>query len=278
MTTTLGTVAALRRHPVKSMLGEEVTAADVSPRGIAGDRVRALVDRETGKIASAKNPRLWRALLTMSATLRNGTVQITLPDGTTVADEEAGTDEALSAFLGRAVTLTGTPPSAATLDRSVPEEVLAAGVTAEVGAEEITIGLGAPPGGFVDFAPVHLIGTATLAAIGAASPHGVVEPARYRPNLIIETAGPAYGENGWKGRELAIGDEVVLRGLFPTPRCAVPTLEHGDLPRDPDALRVPARDNRMEPLEGLGPSACAGAYAEVVRPGRVRQGDTVSLL
>ena len=31
----LGTVARLRRYPVKSMLGEDLDASDVSPRGLA---------------------------------------------------------------------------------------------------------------------------------------------------------------------------------------------------------------------------------------------------
>ena len=63
----LGTVAALRRYPVKSMLGEDVDAGDVTFTGLAGDRQLAVVSRATGKIASAKSPRLWRDLLTLSA-------------------------------------------------------------------------------------------------------------------------------------------------------------------------------------------------------------------
>jgi uncharacterized protein len=49
----LGTVAVLRRYPVKSMLGESLRACGVTGRGLAGDRVLALVHRETGKVASA---------------------------------------------------------------------------------------------------------------------------------------------------------------------------------------------------------------------------------
>ena len=62
----LGTVAALRRYPVKSMLGEDVGAGEVTFSGLVGDRRLALVSRSTGKIASAKLPRLWRDLLTLS--------------------------------------------------------------------------------------------------------------------------------------------------------------------------------------------------------------------
>ena len=63
----LGTVATLRRYPVKSMLGEDVKTGDVSRTGQAGDRRLAVASRRTGKVASAKYPRLWRDLLTLSA-------------------------------------------------------------------------------------------------------------------------------------------------------------------------------------------------------------------
>ncbi|MEW2357156.1 MOSC N-terminal beta barrel domain-containing protein [Spirillospora sp. NPDC029432] len=273
----LGTLESLWRYPVKSMLGEETPEADVAGQGIDGDRRWALIDRATGRVASAKNPRLWRSLLTMSAAADGTAARIVLPGGEVVRSTDTGADAVLSRLLGRPVALTDVPPEGATLERAVPDEVLAAGVTAEVAVEEGAVGAAAP-GRFVDFAPVHLIGTATLDAIGAASPRGRVEAARYRPNLIVRTAGPGYQENGWVGRDLAVGDEVVLRGMAPTPRCAIPTLEHGDLPRDTAALRVPARDNRVEPLPGFGERPCAGLYAQVVRTGRVRRGDTVRLL
>ena len=64
----LGTVTTLRRYPVKSMLGEDLQAGEVSPAGLAGDRRLAVVSRRTGKIASAKYPRRWRGMLTLSAT------------------------------------------------------------------------------------------------------------------------------------------------------------------------------------------------------------------
>jgi uncharacterized protein len=57
-----------------------------------------------------------------------------------------------------------------------------------------------------------------------------------------------------------------VRVIARTPRCAVPTLAHGALPRDTEALRV---------LAGLDPEPCAGVYAEVLHPGRIRVGDAV---
>ena len=66
---------------VKSMLGESLTASEVGPRGLDGDRTHALIHRGTGKIASAKHPRLWRDLLTLTATATGDGVRVTAPDG-----------------------------------------------------------------------------------------------------------------------------------------------------------------------------------------------------
>src|SRR5712692_3750550 len=150
----LGTVTALRRYPVKSMLGEDLDASDVGRSGLARDRRLAVVSRRTGKVASAKYPRLWRDLLTLSAEAqdeealdeealdeealdeeargeaRGGAARITLPGGATVRSTDADVDEVLSALLNEPVTLTATPPPGASLDRAVPEAVLRAGIRA----------------------------------------------------------------------------------------------------------------------------------------------------
>jgi uncharacterized protein YcbX len=271
----LGTVTTLRRYPVKSMLGEDIGASDVSWTGLAWDRRLAVVSRRTGKVASAKYPRLWRDLLTLSAEALDEDVRITLPDGKTVCGTDADIDEVLSALLNEPVTLTADPPPGASLDRAVPEAVLRDGIKAQVPAEVIEIGAGAPPGTFVDFAPLHLLTTATLDRIAEFSPYRRVHLERYRPNLVIGTELGGFAENDWLGEDLRVGDDLVLRVIARTPRCAVPTLAHGDLPRDAEALRVLARHNRVTPLAGLGPEPCAGVYAEVLHPGRIRVGDAV---
>ena len=100
----VGTIGALWRFPVKSMLGEELDAADVSEGGIVGDRAYALVDKETGKVASAKHPKLWPDLLGCQAAFveppRPGDelppARIDLADGTSVLSDTADVDTALS--------------------------------------------------------------------------------------------------------------------------------------------------------------------------------------
>src|SRR5689334_8900791 len=271
----LGTVTVLRRYPVKSMLGEDLDAAEVSRSGVARDRRLAVVSRRTGKVASAKYPRLWRDMLTLAAAVLDDAALITLPGGKTVSSPDPAVDEVLSAVLGQPVTLTGTPPPGAALDRAVPEAVLRDGIKAQVAATLIEIGAAAPPGTFVDFAPLHLITTAPLDRIAELSPDRHAGLERYRPNVVIGTGGSGFTENDWLGRELRVGAGLVLRVIARTPRCAIPTLAHGHLPRDTGALRVVARNNRVSPLPDADPEPCAGVYAEVLQPGRISTGDPV---
>jgi uncharacterized protein YcbX len=274
-------VFKLRRYPVKSMLGQDVAVSIVTRTGLAGDRRLAVVSRTTGKIASAKYPRLWRDLLTLSAeTLDEDSlsqVRITLPGGKTVDSTDADADAILSEVLNEPVRLTATPPPGAALDRAVPDAVLREGIAAQVPADVIEIGAGSPPGTFVDFAPLHLLTTGTLTKIAELSPFGKADFERYRPNIVIRSIEPGFTENDWLNRDLRVGPDLVLRVIARTPRCAVPTLAHGDLPRNTEALRVLARHNRITPVESMGPEPCAGVYAEVLVPGQVRTGDPVRL-
>jgi len=189
----LGTVAGLRRYPVKSMLGEDLRASDVTWRGLAGDRVLAVVHRDTGKVASAKDPRLWRGMLKLAATGSGPLVKITLPDGTAITGSDPGVDALLSGLLGQPVTLTATPPPGAVLDRADPEEVLRNGLDVQARIEVGRLGAASPEGTFFDFAPLHLMTTSTLGRVAGLSPHGIVELERYRPNIVIRTSAPGFG-------------------------------------------------------------------------------------
>ena len=263
-------VQALLRYPVKSMLGETVDRLSVDERGAEGDRRLALLDGETGHVASAKNPRLWRDLLTCTAHADAQGVRIRLPDGTDVAADDPGVDELISRLTGRPVRLVTQRPDGATLVRPDPERLLELGLDAEVGGRILRIAAATPGESFTDEAPLHAITTATLEHIG-------VEALRYRPNLVITTPPdyPPYAENDWVGGEIAIG-EARLRVLTATSRCVVPTLEHGRLPRAPQALRIPAAENRLD-TGGHGKQPCAGAYLAVVTKGVIRVGDHVTL-
>src|SRR4029450_11729572 len=58
MSEAVGAIAALWRFPVKSMPGERLDTAEVTERGVVGDRSYALIEAETGKGVEGENPKV----------------------------------------------------------------------------------------------------------------------------------------------------------------------------------------------------------------------------
>ena len=112
------TVQELWRFPVKSMQGERTDTAEVTSTGLAGDRAYAVVDSETGKVGSAKHPRLWGGLLQCAARYEAPpsadaplpAVTIRLPDGGATGTLDPEVDRRLSELLGHPVRLTSVAP------------------------------------------------------------------------------------------------------------------------------------------------------------------------
>jgi len=263
----LGRVVAIWRYPVKSMMGEELNTTAVTSHGLLGDRAYALVDAETGKVASAKNPRRWpnlfdfRAAYVAAPDSSPATVRITLPDGTPVTSDQSDVEARLSASVGRTVRLARSAPDGAAAEGYWPDHEW-------LPDRDTVFEFPLPPGTFFDGATVHLLTTATLDRLRALAPASRFEVPRFRPNLVIEPAEGAAGfvENDWIGRTLAIGG-VELKIEGPCPRCVMTTLPQGSLPHDPAVLRTLVREN-----EGN-----VGVYAAIARPGLLRRGDTVSV-
>jgi uncharacterized protein len=194
----IGTASELRRFPVKSMLGEVLPETRVLTGGIAGDRVCALIDTETARVASAKLPQRWRQLLECSASYDDaaGTIDILLPDGTHLDPSGVEAGEILSALLGRKVGFAFSRPDGLEVERADPEQVARYGATSRVGALMIEIGKGAPEGGFFDAVPIHIITTASLQRVAEHSLAGKPEPVRFRPNIVIDSVGRSQGTIG----------------------------------------------------------------------------------
>jgi uncharacterized protein YcbX len=264
-TTDVGTIASLWRYPVKSMMGEELNASLVTERGLLGDRAFALVDQETGKVVSAKEPRKWARMFEFRSAYvetpaGNGLppLRITLPDGTTLTSDLPNLNQILSRELGREVALAASAPEAPSLEEYWPDiEGLA--------FREVVTDEAMPPGTFFDLAVVHVLTTATIDRLRELYPDGRFEVRRFRPNVVVTTEERGFVENDWIGRSLAVGDEVRLDVTGPCPRCVMTTLPQYDLPKDPGILRAAAKHNE----------ANVGVYASVARGGAVRRGDPV---
>lgn len=268
--TTVGSAVALWRYPVKSMMGEELNATDVTERGVVGDRAYALVDRSTGKVASAKNPRKWAKLFDFRAAFtdrpRTGAklpaVRITQPDGGVVTNEQPAVNQILSGLLGREVSLETAALEKPSLEEYWPD------IEGLAHREKIT-DEAMPAHTFFDLAVIHILTTATLDRLRELYPGGRFEVRRFRPNIVVEPTSGQKGflENAWIGRTLAIGDDVRLKITGPCPRCVMTTLPQGDLPKDGGILLTAARHNEVN----------VGVYAAVLRGGTIRRGDAVRL-
>src|SRR5213592_332783 len=255
-----GAVVSLWRYPVKSMMGEELNASAVTDRGMLGDRSLALVDTETGKVVSAKNPKKWPAMFDFRAAFAAPPqlgqplppVRVTRPDGQSV----------MSDALGRPVTLAAAGTPEPSLEEYWPD-------MAELDYQETVTDETMPAGTFFDLATIHVLTTASINQLRSLYPEGRFEVRRFRPNIVVRTddTNAGFVESDWLGKQLRLGDDVVVKITDHCPRCVMTTLPQGDLPKDSGILRTAARHNGVN----------VGVYGEVRHAGRVQRGDAVSL-
>lgn len=280
----IGTVQSLWRYPVKSMQGENLTAVQVGPLGVAGDRGYAVRDEHAGEIRGAKK---LPGLLHFSARyLQPPTetdippAEVTLPDGKTVRTDHPDINAWISRALGRDVTLWSRQPAEnvehyrrAAREIDDLRRVLGLEEGEEIppleGLPSDLMHYVSPLGTYFDAYPLHLLTTASLRTLSAHHPGGQFTPERFRPNIFIATADSVgrRDETTWKGRVVRLG-EVELLVRAPTIRCVMTTLPQGVLPKDPRILRTIVEHTAHH----------LGVYATVNRPGQIRVGDPVELI
>src|SRR5215216_4610570 len=220
------------------MLGEELNSSYITERGLVGDRVYALIDQQTGKVASAKNPVKWGKLFDFRAafidspqTVENiPPVRITLPDGSHI----------FSKVLAREVSVMKASLEKPSYEEYWPDiEGLA--------QREIVTDEAMPPQTFFDVAVIHLLTTSTIDRLRELYSEGRFEIRRFRPNIVVESSSEEkdFIENSWVDMKLTIGEEIVLKVIGPCTRCVMITLPQGDLPRDLGILRTVAKYNQI---------------------------------
>jgi uncharacterized protein YcbX len=233
-------VVELWRFPVKSLQGERVDSVAVNRNGFEGDRQFAIYDLATGfGLTGRRVPEL----LFASARLRDdGKAEVTLPDGSVAAN-----DEALSAWLGRPVALRSSATEAARRYENVVdfEQEPTSDWTPFDGAA----------GAFHDNAGarVSFVSTGTI---------GSWDPRRFRANVLLD----GEGEDAIVGSKAVLGGATFDVGMR-IERCVMTTrAQAGGVERDLSVLRTIAQER----------GACLAIGAVVTTPGDVRVGDVLT--
>ncbi|HEY0166336.1 MAG TPA: MOSC N-terminal beta barrel domain-containing protein [Jatrophihabitans sp.] len=230
----VGAVSLLARYPVKSMRGERLTTAEIDGRGIVGDRQWAVYTPDGG-LGSGKTSRRFRrvdGLLGYQATLDGPVPLIESPTGQRFSADDPQAAELLSDALRRPLRLGR--------ETDVPH---------------------------FDDSGLHLITTAALRALSQLLGEPV-DVDRFRPNVVLDVPGAGFVEDDWDGRELRLGEDVVLRLDAGMVRCVMVDMAQGAL----------GPDGRILKLLGDQHQLMLGMTVDVLRGGTVRAGDPAVLV
>jgi uncharacterized protein YcbX len=290
----IGRVQQLWRFPVKSMAGEVTPEVELTADGVHGDRAYALMDKQSGRVVSAKDVRHFPNLLryraayvsppTMGAELPP--VRITLPDGSEVRSDDAGSSRRLSTALGREVHLVQEAPADYTVEQHHPDLGAKEAPSGPVKTVATKLGsalfaqLGVPSpvaqGRLVDALPVSLLSLSTLARMERLQPDLRFERERFRMNVLVEPADPEDAESAWIGQVLSLGPTTRVQVHIPAPRCVMVTRGQAEVTEDLGVLRALVQHNRL-PVPALGMVPCCGTYAMVTVPGTLRVGHAIAM-
>lgn len=236
--------------PVKG--GRHVGHEDVqlALTGPVGDRVFCLVDLPRNKVLrTVENP----SLLQVVTRWQDGVLSVELPtehlEGVPVGTGSMRTVD----YWGREARV------------EIVDGPWAAGYSRFLGYE-VVLARPLTSGEVVYGATVSVVTTQSLRWLVERVGHEV-EPERFRSTLLIDSGPRACRtENAWVGRQLRVG-EARLRVVSAVPRCAVIDLDPSTGLRNRSLLGAIA-DSR-------GGEITLGLDAVVLRPGRVRVGDTI---
>lgn len=235
----IGVVEAIYTYPVKSFAGVPLQEAKVGWHGLSDDRrfaFQKLADSSGLPWLSARElPRLLLYRPRAGDPASNGAaIVVERPDGDALPLDSSELLAELAAAAGEPLRLTQ-------LWR-----------------------------GTFDSMPLSLITTASIAAIEQRTGRAL-EPARFRPNLVIRTEeGHSFPEEKWLSRALVIGDgkeRLIVRVNRKDQRCRIVNYDPRSGAEEPQVLATIVKERKNQ----------LGAYASVEFPATVRVGDSVRL-
>ena len=253
------TVTRLSITPVKGLLLHHPKSIRLTAQGAAGDRQFYLAD-ETGKVQSCThNPGL--AGLSAAYDLESRQLQVTHGDQVLMSGEIApGTAVATDMWGLRTI-----------MADVVSDPVWSTFFSDMVGRR---VQLLQSRGPAFDVRPVTLLGMSSVEELARQAGLASVDSRRFR--MLIEfSGGEPHLEDSWDGKVLEVG-QTVLRGGGPVKRCAATTRHPESGAVDLQTLRlITSYRGRRNSVLGVG--ATFGVYAEVMQPGTIQVGDSLTV-
>ena len=285
-------ITQLFRYPVKSMGGHSLERAELTVKGMPGDRAWTLKDEERGGIKGGKRfPQLldMRARFTSEPTTKTVSpeVQITLADGRLASSSDPNINDILSGEVNAPVSLWPLLPEdqlehylRPPLDEGVDPEAYFREVFARTPDEPLPDLTAFPeelfvyessPGTYFDAFPILLMSHASLRHFEniqtETAEKSQFDIRRFRPNIIVETEASGFPENDWVGRRGKMGSATVKIEIE-CPRCIMTTHGFDNLPKDPKIMRHLVKEN----------GGNLGVYLSVEEPGEISVGDSIEWL
>jgi uncharacterized protein YcbX len=247
------TVARLDVAPVKGLALNHPEEVELTPTGVPENR-RFYVVEESGKLVNGTKDSPF--YLVRAETDPEGTqLKLTFPDRVVEAEVALG-EPVVTAFWDRPVK--GRPVIGPWSD-----------ALSDLAGRHVKIMRAEEPGGGKDDSAVSILSEASLQKLAKESGESSVDGRRFR--MLVHVAGTKpHEEDGWIGREVAIGDTLV-RVTKNDARCRMTTRNPETGVKDFDTLK------EIKAYRGLreGKKIDFGVYADVVTPGWIRVGDPV---
>ena len=250
------TISAIHATPVKSLGLTRLDSAQISHRGILGDRRFLLMDSQGRVVTQRQLGKLTQVSAEYSD--EDDDLTLTFPDGSVVSGHPELGSETATVLWGRVVS---------------GVEIVGdwSNALSDFCGFELTLMKSRNPGESFDEYPVSLISEATIEYLSDLTRgEKEFEVERFRPTLLIGGCDP-HDEDSWLGKGLLIGERLRLRLISRDPRCAITTLDPKTGERDFDTLRLilSYRPSRR--------AAYLGVYGIVEATGDVAVGDEITL-
>jgi uncharacterized protein YcbX len=248
----IGRLAWIDVAPVKGLGLATLDAAELGPRGVAENRRFYVLDDRRRLVNGKTAGELVQIRPSYSES--TGILALAFPDGTRVEEEVRVGESVSGIFFGY--------PRAGFVVEGPFSDALSA-----FAGRPLSLVRGARPGTGVDRSQ-----TGAISLLSSESLNGF-DRRRFRMLFGVDDV-PAHAEDEWIGREVQIGDAIVLPEDV-TGRCLVTSQDPETGRADMDMLE---HLRQTRPADLGGEPLPFGVHGSVVRPGRVAVGDPVRIV